>query len=156
MGLADDNIIMKFQRGRYGDQVYRHCGDHTVVSRYPDYSNMKWTDKQAASRVRFKDATDYGKKVLAIPKLKARYKKKAKPGQNAWNLAIADFMLQSKKEKIDTTSYEVLKKELFKVSVKTRILVKNRGRAAARVAELPGSAQDSVFGVKRSGLNVKG
>ena len=156
MGLADDNIIMKFQRGRYGDKVYRRCGDHTVVSRYPDYSNMRWTDKQAASRVRFKDATDYGKKVLAIPKLKARYKKKAKPGQNAWNLAIARFDFAIKEGKIDTTSYEVLKKELFKVSVKTKILVKNRGRAAARKVELPGSVRDSAFGVKGSGLNVKG
>jgi len=94
--------------------------------------------------VRFKDATDYAKKVLANPELKAKYQKKVKGLQNAWNLAISDFMLQSKREKIDTSGYEVLKRDLFNISVRSKNLVKNRGLAAVREVVLPEVVQRGV------------
>ena len=77
------------------------------------------------------------KKVMANPELKAKYQKKVKGPQNAWNLAISDFMLQSKREKIDTSGYEALRRDLFNISVKSENVIKNRGLAAARAVVLP-------------------
>jgi len=124
--------------------IYRVVKGHTIRSRYPDYSNMIRSERQLANQGRFKDATDYAKKVLANPELKAKYQKKVTGLQNAWNLAISDFMLQSKREKIDTSGYEALKRDLFNISVRNKNLIKNRGLAAAREVDLPRQAMQEV------------
>ena len=59
MAIVDDDVICRNQHGRFDKWIFRVVGGHTVRSRYPDYSKMKWSDKQTACRVRFKDATDY-------------------------------------------------------------------------------------------------
>jgi hypothetical protein len=137
MAIVDDDVIFRNQHGRFDKWIYRVVKGHTVRSRYPDYSNMIRSERQLANQVRFKDATDYAKKVLANPELKAKYQKKVTGLQNAWNLAISDFMLQSKREKTDTSGYEALGRDLLNISVKSENLVKNRGLAAARADGLP-------------------
>ena len=142
--IVDDDILFKKQHGRFDKWIYRVVKGHTIRSRYPDYSHIIKSERQLANQVRFKDATDYAKKVLANPELKAKYQKKVKGLQNAWNLAISDFMLQSKREKIDTSGYEALKRDLFNILVKNKNLVKNIGLAAARAVVLPEVVQRGV------------
>ena len=142
--IVDDDVIWKNQHGRFDQWIFRVVGGHTVRSRYPDYSNMKWTDKQAASRVRFKDATDYAKMVLADPKLKAKYQKRVTGLQNAWNLAIGDFMRRSKREEIDTSGYDAPRRDLLNNDARSKNLIRNRGRVAARGVELPGKVLREV------------
>ena len=142
--IVDDDILFRKQHGRFDKWIYRVVRGHTVRSRYPDYSHMVKSERQLANQVRFKDATDYAKKVLANPELKAKYQKRVKGLQNAWNLAISDFMLQSKREKIDTSDYQALKRDLFNVSVRNKNLVENRGLAAARAVVLTEEVQRGV------------
>jgi len=142
--IVDDDILFRKQHGRFDKWIYRVVRGHTIRSRYPDYSHIIRSERQVANQVRFRDATDYAKKVLANPELKAKYQKKVKGLQNAWNLAISDFMLQSKREKIDTSGYEALKRDLFNISVRNKNLVKNRGLAAARAVVLPELVQLGV------------
>jgi hypothetical protein len=142
--IVDDDILFRKQHGRFDKWIYRVVKGHTIRSRYPDYSHIIKSERQLANQVRFKDATDYAKKVLANPELKAKYQKKVKGLQNAWNLAISDLMLQSKREKIDTSGYEALKRDLFNILVKNKNLVKNRGLAAARAVVLPEVVQRGV------------
>jgi hypothetical protein len=142
--IVDDDILFRKQHGRFDKWIYRVVKGHTIRSRYPDYSHVVKSERQLANQVRFKDATDYAKKVLANPELKAKYQKKVKGLQNAWNLAISDFMLQSKREKIDTSGYEALKKDLFNISVKSKNLIKNRGLAGARAVVMPEVVQRGV------------
>ena len=144
MAIVDDDVLFSNQHGRFDKWIYRVVRGHTIRSRYPDYSHIIKSERQLANQVRFKDATDYAKKVLANPELKAKYQKKVKGLQNAWNLAISDFMLQSKRKKIDTSGYEALKRDLFNVSVRNKNLVKNRGLAAARKVDLPRQAMQEV------------
>ncbi len=154
--IVDDNVLWKNQHGRFDKWIFRVVGGHTVRSRYPDYSDKQWTQKQVASQVKFKDATDYAKMVMANPKLKAKYQKRVIGLQNAWNLAIGDFMRRSRREEVDTSGYEVLRRDLFNNAARSKNVVKNRGRVAARAIELPGSVRDSAFGVKGSAFGVKG
>jgi hypothetical protein len=53
-------------------------------------------------------------------------------------------MLQSKREKIDTSGYEALKRDLFNILVKNKNLIKNRGLAAARAVVLPEEVKQGV------------
>ncbi len=144
MAIVDDDVICRNQHGRFDKWIFRVVGGHTVRSRYPDYSSAKWSDKQTFCRVRFKDATDYAKKVMANPELKAKYQKKVRGLQNAWNLAIGDFMLKSKREGIDTSGYEALKRYLFNISVRNKNMIKNRDLAAVCAVELPGNVLHGV------------
>jgi hypothetical protein len=144
MAIVDDDVLFSNQHGRFDKWIYRVVRGHTIKSRYPDYSHIIKSERQLANQVRFKDATDYAKKVLANPELKAKYQKKLKGLQNAWNLAISDFMLQSKREKIDTSDYQALKRDLFNVSVRNKNLVENRGLAAARAVVLTEEVQRGV------------
>jgi hypothetical protein len=142
--IVDDDILFRKQHGRFDKWIYRVVRGHTIRSRYPDYSHIIRSERQVANQVRFRDATDYAKKVLANPELKAKYQKKVKGLQNAWNLAISDFMLQSKREKIDTSGYEALKRDLFNISFKNKNLIKNRGFAVARAVVLTEEVQQGV------------
>jgi len=142
--IVDDDVIWKNQHGRFDQWIFRVVGGHTVRSRYPDYSNKKWTQKQVASQVRFKDATNYAKMVLADPKLKAKYQKRVTGLQNAWNLAIGDYMRRSKREDIDMSGYNAPRRDLLINAARSKNLVRNRRRVAARGGELPGKVLREV------------
>jgi hypothetical protein len=48
-------------------------------------------DTQLTVREKFQQAAIYGRSVVSNPQLKAEYKAVAKPGQSAYNVAVADF-----------------------------------------------------------------
>ena len=114
--IVDRDIILSQYSGRFGDKILRHVGKHTILSRCHDYSNARWSIKQVDNRVRFSDATKYATKVLKDPRMRAIYKKRAQGLQNAWNVAISDFLLNRRIDETDTSGYEALKKDLMRVS----------------------------------------
>jgi len=66
-----------------------------VSSRYPVYRKTgRGSKKQVANNLTFSDATIYAKKVLIDPTLRCKYELRVKGLQNAWNLAIRDYMLR--------------------------------------------------------------
>ncbi|MGA3013999.1 MAG: hypothetical protein ABSD71_08185, partial [Bacteroidales bacterium] len=84
----------------------------TVSSRYPVYEKgRKRSEKQVANNVTFGDATIYAKRVIIDSTLRCKYELRVKGLQNAWNLAIQDYMLRHRVKKIkgiDTSGYEEL------------------------------------------------
>ena len=46
MAIVNDNIITRFQRGRFGDIIYRVVGSLSISSKAPDYSKIKWSPAQ--------------------------------------------------------------------------------------------------------------
>lgn len=115
--IVDRDIILRHYSGRFVTQILRHVGKHTILSRCHDYSNARWSVKQVDNRLRFSDATQYAKKVLADSRMRAIYKKRAKGLQNASNVAISDFLLNRRIDEPDSSGYETLKKDLMRVSV---------------------------------------
>ena len=108
------DIIFLNSHGRFKDKVYRVINGRTVSSRYPVYKkDRKRSEKQVANNVTFADATIYAKKVIIDPTLRSKYQLRVKGLQNAWNLAIQDYMLRHKVKKIkglDTGGYEELRR----------------------------------------------
>jgi hypothetical protein len=84
--------MMRFQRGRVGNVIYRRWGKDTVASKAPDFRGHRWSKAQKANRHRFSDATAYARQVLENPGLFQYYRKKVKRKQTVWNVAIADYM----------------------------------------------------------------
>jgi hypothetical protein len=108
------DIIFLNTHGRFEDKIYRVIHGRTVSSRYPVYKKgRKRSEKQVANNVTFGDATIYAKRVIIDPTLRCKYELRVKGLQNAWNLAIQDYMLRHRVKKIkgiDTSGYEELRR----------------------------------------------
>jgi len=108
------DIIFLNTHGKFGDKIYRVIHGRTVSSRYPVYKKgRKRSEKQEANNVTFSDATIYAKRVIIDPTLRCKYELRVKGLQNAWNLAIQDYMLRHRVKKIkgiDTSGYEELRR----------------------------------------------
>jgi hypothetical protein len=106
------DVIFVNTHGKFGDKIYRVIHGRTVSSRYPVYKKgRKRSEKQVANNVTFGDATIYAKRVIIDPTLRCKYELRVKGLQNAWNLAIRDYMLRhrvKKMKEIDTSGYEEL------------------------------------------------
>lgn len=100
------NPILEAFRGMVGDLVFREVRGSTVLSRKPDRSAKPPTEAQEAQRERFREASFYGKAVLADPDARAFYEalaeKRKKP---VFSIAIADFLNAPTVKGIDADAY---------------------------------------------------
>ena len=107
-------IIFQNNHGRFGDKVYRVINGRTFSSKYPVYvKGRKRSEKQVENNVIFGDAVNYAKRVNIDPTLRVKYERRRKALQNAWNLAIQDYMLRHLAKKygpIDTSGWEELRR----------------------------------------------
>lgn len=86
------NPILEQLRGQIGDLIFRRYGDQTIVARKPDTSDWEWSEAQTAHRERFRQATLYGKIVMADPEARAIYEQVARAkGKPVFSLTVADF-----------------------------------------------------------------
>lgn len=100
------NPILEGIRGQVGDLVFKRYGDEVVISRKPDLSGVEPTAAQQATRDRFKQATLYGKMVMADPESKALYEAAAKAkGLPVFSLTVADFFNAPSVDEVDLAGY---------------------------------------------------
>jgi hypothetical protein len=116
--IVNDNVITRFSRGRLGDLIFRVVGDLSICSLAPDYSKMKWSKAQKDNRKRFRIASAHAKRELLDPEVREYYRKRAKPGQTANNVAISDFMLKPEIDDIDVKNYKGKEGNPIKVTVR--------------------------------------
>jgi hypothetical protein len=105
MAIANDNVIMRFQRGKIAGLIFRVWGENTVVSKAPDYSKIPRSEAQKANSNRFRGATRYGRRVLNDPVAYAYYSPKRRGIQTVWNVAISDYMKRPEIAEIDVWNY---------------------------------------------------
>jgi hypothetical protein len=100
------NPILEQVHGKIGNLVFKQVLGETVLSRSPDRSGLVATDAQNATRVRFRQATLYGKMVMADPTTKAIYEEAATAkGQPLFSLTIADFFNAPSIDEVDLSGY---------------------------------------------------
>jgi len=111
MAESNKNLATEGLRGQIGNFVFRcrRADGKTFVSNHPGEQEGEPTDAQQSVREKFQQATVYGRSVMDDPQLKAEYKAEykaaAKPGQSAYNVAVADFFRAPDIEEIDLSSY---------------------------------------------------
>ena len=106
MAITDENVLIRFQRGKLGNMILRVVAGRSIASIMPDYSKRKWSKAQQANRKRFGHAVKHTKAALKDPAVKRYYQSRVKPLQHAENVAISDYMLKPKIEEIDTSKYK--------------------------------------------------
>lgn len=91
MAESKNNIVTFGLSGLVGDLlVFTNRGGKTIVSRKPEKSSVPPSPQQISVRERFKEAVQFARSILSIPAAKAMYEEMTKPGQSAFNLAMAD------------------------------------------------------------------
>ena len=93
MAKTSENHLTMNYRGKFGDEfVFRMHGDKSVMCKLHDYSKKIWTARQNDNRLNFRKSAIWARNVTKDAKVKRYYKKKAKKGQSAYNMAIGDHM----------------------------------------------------------------
>ncbi|WP_412062429.1 hypothetical protein [Rubrivirga sp. IMCC45206] len=106
MATVKLNPILEQLRGKVGDLVFKRYGDGTVVSRTPDFSDHEPTEAQLAHRDRFRQATVYGRVVMADEEARAVYEAAAETrGKPIFSLTVADFFNAPSVDEIDVSGY---------------------------------------------------
>ncbi|MDQ2752375.1 MAG: hypothetical protein M3R72_05065 [Bacteroidota bacterium] len=92
------NSLFENLRGGIGKQlVFKKYRDKTVVTGYPDMSQVKPSEQQKEERKRFAEAVAYAVAISRNPQQKAEYRKKVKRGETVYHFALKEYLAQLKK-----------------------------------------------------------
>ena len=103
---ASNNPLTKGLSGRFGQIVFRQRHGKTFISKMPCKRKTGPSALESAAREHFKNATIYARSVLADASLKQEYAARAKPGQSAYNVAVAEFYTLDVVHEIDSSAYK--------------------------------------------------
>lgn len=93
MAQTKTNILLHQLSGQIGKQVVvKRYGRKTVVSAYPDMSNVKPSKLQKNKRNLFAEAVAYAQGIVHDPVKKAAYAKGLKKGERVYQVAIKDYL----------------------------------------------------------------
>ncbi|MBU0694944.1 MAG: hypothetical protein KKE39_00240 [Bacteroidetes bacterium] len=93
MARVKNNVITQNLSGAINRQlVFKTYASGTVVTKFPDMSKVKLTEKQKAQNTRFKNAVSFAKEVLADPEKKAAMLQRTPSGKLVYHQAIAEYL----------------------------------------------------------------
>ena len=93
MAESANSVLLNNLRGQIGKQiVVKHYGKKTVITAYPDMSNVKPSKLQKVKRTVFAEAVAYAQGVLHDQVKKAAYAKKLKKGESVYHAAIKEWL----------------------------------------------------------------
>ena len=91
MAEISDNIVMKNMSGAIGKQlVFRRVNGKTIACKYPNRSQVVYTEEQIQYRTVFAKASAYASSILKDPAKRAAYKRHGET--SVYHSAIKDYM----------------------------------------------------------------
>jgi hypothetical protein len=150
MAHSKTNLITLGFSGKLGNQViFRNVNGQSIMQNFPSRRHKKAVGKQVETCQRFREASRYAKTVLKNPEMLAAYRAKAKKGQTAYNVAVADYLTSPVVTDIDASMYHghagekitVTAKDSFRVMEVTVILTGPEGVILEKGACIPGISE---------------
>ena len=97
MAKLSDNSILAGISGALGKEVvFKKYTGGIVVSKMPDMSQVKPSQKQSVRREIFQQAVYYAKSISGDPELKKAYAGKLKEGESVFNAALKEYLMMDK------------------------------------------------------------
>ena len=109
--MVSTNPLLKDARGALGKiVVFKQMNGKTVMTDFPKKANIPWEKQsveQRQTRLNFRDASAYAKRMMQDPERKRYYEKKKKPlGVNsAYQAALTDYMRGMTLESVNMKKY---------------------------------------------------
>jgi hypothetical protein len=124
MAKQKGNVVTHGLSGKVGGMlVFRQTAGGTVVQSPPRTSGNV-TEAQLAHQRKFQRAVLYSTGAVSDPKLEAAYVAKAKPGQTARNVAVADFFHAPDISAVDMSGYGGQAGDVIRIEVTDDFTVK--------------------------------
>ena len=124
MAKQTRNVVTHGLSGMVGGMlVFRQTAGGTVVQSPPRTSGQV-TDAQRTQRRKFQRAILYSTAAMSNPELAAAYGAKAKPGQTARNVAVADFFHAPDISAVDISGYIGQPGDVIRIEVTDDFVVK--------------------------------
>ena len=96
MARSTTSVLLHKMRGSIGKQiVVKQYGNKTVITAYPDMSNVKPSKLQKQKRRKFAAAIEHARSIINDPVKKAAYAKKLKKGARVYNAAIKEYLARN-------------------------------------------------------------
>jgi hypothetical protein len=93
MAYVKKNIVTEGLSGKLGSTlVFRQRGGKTIAAVAPEKKKRELSDAQKDHQLKFRAATKYAKTAIQDDNVKVAYEQRAKDGQTAFNVAMADYM----------------------------------------------------------------
>jgi len=125
MAESKNNVITHGLSGKLGDLiVFRNRNGKTYVASTPREQTGEPSEAQKKHQKKFQQAVLYGKSALADPATKAAYQASAAQNENAYNVAVADFMHAPDIDEIDLSTYSGKVGDTIKVKATDNFIVK--------------------------------
>ena len=97
MAQSTNSLLLQKMRGQIGKQfVVKQYGKKTVITAYPDMSQVKPSKAQKANRKEFAKAVAYAQAILHDPVKKKVFAAKLKKGASVYHAAIKEFHAKNK------------------------------------------------------------
>jgi hypothetical protein len=98
MARVKNNMIMQGISGQINKQiVYKVYGEKTILTHFPNMSNVKFNEKQKAEQGIFAEAVYFAKSIINNPERKEAFKSTLEPGRNVFNAAISAYLKEHRK-----------------------------------------------------------
>ena len=91
---SNNSILLKGVSGQLGKQiVIKRYGKKSVITKYPDMSNVKPSALQRKGRNKFAEAVVYAQHIIRNPELKEQYRARMpKKAKSVYSYAIKEYM----------------------------------------------------------------
>lgn len=100
------NPLLEQVRGQIGDLVFKRYGDGVILSRKAENGDTPPSAAQLAHQQRFREATVYGRTVLADPDVREVYDDVAhRRGHPTFSVIVADFLNAPSVAEVDLSGY---------------------------------------------------
>jgi len=87
-----NNLLNGFS-GKIGkDLIIKQYNKKTIVSKYPDMSNIILTTNQKKAQSKFAKAVAFAQEIIYTPALKAQWQLKTPQGKTVYNTALKWYM----------------------------------------------------------------
>ena len=90
MEVAERRV--RIRKSMIGEIVIKQYGDKTVVSKFPDMSNIIPSSSQKEKRSRFAEGVAYAKTINNSPVLKADFLKRVGAVRSVYQTALKEFL----------------------------------------------------------------
>lgn len=97
MARVKKNSVLAALQGTIGKElVVKQYADKVVITKYPDMSKVKRSERQKAQMEKMKAANAYARSVLINPELKALYESNLQLGESIYRKALKDYFVKCK------------------------------------------------------------
>lgn len=123
MAKVKNNIVTEGLSGKLGDRiVFRQKAGKTIVAVKPQMPEER-SEAQINHAQRFREASQYAVEALKDPNVRAGYAARAKAGQSAYNVALADYLTLPDISLVDFSLYDGKKGSQLRIRVSDDHLV---------------------------------